>query len=100
MRTLEEREAAAWIPSRLTRGPLGHDLPQARITETERSWYETSEAQSLDTYLLVNLIDGRRTILDIRNSLVGATHPVSVTAVHRFVQDLAKAKLIELRRAN
>lgn len=100
VRTFEEREAAAWIPSRLTRGPLGHDLPQARLSETERSWYESAEAQSLDTYLLVNFIDGRRTILEIRNALVGATHPVSVTAVHRFVQDLAKAKLIELRRAN
>ena len=98
--TFEERDAAAWIPSRLTRGPLAHDLPQARLSPTEQSWHETAEAQSLDNYLLVNFIDGRRTILDIRNSLVGANHPVSVIAVHRFIQDLAKAKLVELRRAN
>ena len=85
VRTFEEREAAVWIPSRLTRGPLGPDLPQARLSETERGWYETAEAQSLDTYLLVNFIDGRNTVLDIRNSLAGATQPVSVIAVHRFI---------------
>ena len=99
-RTFEEREAAAWIPSRLTRGPLSQDLPQAKLSETERGWYQTAEAQSLDTYLLVNFIDGTRTILDVRNSLAAATQPVSVVAVHRFIQDLAKAKLVELRRAN
>jgi hypothetical protein len=100
VRTFEEREAAAWIPSRLTRGPLAEDLPQAHLSETERGWYETAEAQSLNAYLLVNFIDGTRTILDVRNSLAAATQPVSVIAVHRFIQDLAKAKLVELRRAN
>ena len=99
-RTFEEREAASWIPSRLTRGPLAPDLPKARLSNLEQSWYETSEAQSLDQYLLVNFIDGERTILDIRNALAGVSHPVSVIAVHHFIQDLAKTQLIELRRVN
>ena len=99
-RTSEEREAASWIPSRLTRGPLAPDLPKARLSDLEQSWYETSEAQSLDQYLLVNFIDGERTILDIRNALAGASQPVSVIAVHHFIQDLAKTQLIELRRVN
>ncbi|MDA2935258.1 DUF4910 domain-containing protein [Acidobacteria bacterium AH-259-D05] len=30
-RTYEEREAASWIPSRTTRGPLAHDLPQSQV---------------------------------------------------------------------
>ena len=54
----------------------------------------------LDGYLLVNLIDGRRTILEIRNALTGADYPVSVSAVRRFVQDLAKARLVDLRRVD
>ena len=99
-RTYEEREAASWIPSRTTRGPLAEGLPQSRLTAGDQIWYRTPEAQRLDLYLLVNLIDGRRTILEIRNALSGATYPVSVSAVRRFVQDLAKASLVELRRAN
>ena len=99
-RTYEEREAASWIPSRTTRGPLAEGLPQSRLTAGDQIWHGTPEAQKLDNYLLVNLIDGRRTILEIRNALSGATYPVSVSAVRRFVQDLAKARLVELRRAN
>lgn len=99
-RTYEEREAASWIPSRTTRGPLADGLPQSRLTAGDQIWYGTPGAQKLDRYLLVNLIDGRRTILEIRNALSGATYPVAVSAVRRFVQDLAKAQLVELRRSN
>ena len=99
-RSFEEREAASWIPSRLTRGPLALDLPQERLSEVERSWYETPEAQALDTYLLVNFIDGRRTVLDIRDVLAAASEPVSVVTVHHFIRDLARARLIDLQPAN
>ncbi len=99
-RTFEEREAASWIPSRLTRGPLATDLPQERLSEVERTWYETPEAQALDTYLLVNFIDGRRTVLEIRDVLAAATEPVSVVSVHHFIRDLARARLIELQQTN
>ena len=96
--TTESREAASWIPSRLTRGPVAEGLPQEILGEAERAWYETPEARSLDTYLLVNLIDGRRSILDIRNDLSAATGPSSVAAVTRYMQDLVRARLVELRR--
>ncbi len=99
-RTYEEREAASWIPERTTRGPLAGGLPQSRLTAGDQIWHGTPEAQKLDSQLLVNLIDGRRTILEIRNALSGATFPVSVSAVRRFVQDLSKARLVELRRVN
>ncbi|MFQ5929896.1 MAG: DUF4910 domain-containing protein [Acidobacteriota bacterium] len=94
-----EREAARWIPWRLTRGPLANGLPQLRLPEEEQAWYETPEARALDTYLLVNFIDGRRSILDIRNVLCAATQPVPVEVVDHFIQDLAKVRLIELREA-
>jgi hypothetical protein len=99
-RTYEEREAASWIPVRTTRGPLADGLPQSRLTAGDQIWHGTPEAQKLDRRLLVNLIDGRRTILEIRNALSGATFPVLVSAVRRFVQDLSKARLVELRRVN
>ena len=99
-RTYEEREADSWIPSRTTRGPLAEGLPQSRLAVGDQIWYGTPDAQMLDGYLLVNLIDGRRTILEIRNALTGADYPVSVSAVRRFVQDLAKARLVDLRRVD
>ncbi|MEE8349953.1 MAG: DUF4910 domain-containing protein, partial [Acidobacteriota bacterium] len=92
-RTYDEREAGSWIPSRTTRGPLAEGLPQSRLSAGDQIWYGTPEAQKLDSALLINLIDGRRTILEIRNALSGATYPVSVSAVRRFVQDLSKAHL-------
>ncbi|MFQ5739428.1 MAG: DUF4910 domain-containing protein [Acidobacteriota bacterium] len=93
----EERIASRWVPARLTRGPLSDRLPELRLPETDRAWYASPEARSLDTYLLVNLIDGKRSILDIRNDLSAATLPVSLQAVDHLVRDLAKVGLVELK---
>jgi hypothetical protein len=96
--THAEQEASEWIPTRFTRGPLSGGMPQLRLPEHDRDWYETAEAQSLDSYLLVNLIDGERSILEIRKQLTAATQPVLLEAVDRFVRDLAKVGLVELEK--
>ena len=95
-----ERLASYLVPYRLTRGPLAEGIPERGMTEPEHLWYENPEARSLDTYLLVNLIDGTRSILEIRNLLSAATQPISLSSVDRYIQDLAKAGVIELRRGN
>ncbi len=96
--TAEEREADSWVPTRATRGPLANGLPESRLTPEERNWYQTAETQSLDTYLLVNFIDGQRSILEIRNTLSAATQPVPLGVVDHFIRDLAKLRLVELQR--
>ena len=96
--TAAEREADAWVPTRVTRGPLANGLPEARLTPEERNWYQTDEVRILDTYLLVNFIDGQRSILEIRNTLSAATQPVSLEIVDHFIRDLAKLRLVELQR--
>ena len=93
-----ERQASKMIPRRLTRGPFAGGVPELLLTEDARVWYSTAEASRLDRYLLVNLIDGNRSILEIRNDLSAATQPVSLGAVERFVRDLEQAKLVELQR--
>ena len=93
-----ERQASKVIPRRLTRGPLAGGVPELLLGEEARVWYSTAEASRLDRYLLVNLIDGNRSILQIRNDLSAATQPVSLRAVEKFVRDLEKAKLVELQR--
>ena len=92
-----ERQASKVIPRRLTRGPFASGVPELLLPEEARVWYSTAEASRLDRYLLVNLIDGSRSILKIRNDLSAATQPVSLRAVDRFVRDLEQAKLIELQ---
>ena len=96
--TPEEREASQLIPLRVTRGPLAPGLPRSRLTSQEQAWYEEPQSQILDSYLLVNFIDGRRSILDIRNDLSATTEPVALEAVERYIRDLAKLRLVELRR--
>ncbi len=96
--TAEELEADSWIPTRITRGPLANGLPESRLTPDEQEWYKTPEAQKLDTYLLVNFIDGLRSILEIRNTLSAASQPVSLEVVNHFIRDLAKLRLVELKK--
>jgi hypothetical protein len=92
----EEESTAAMLPTRLTRGPLAAGLPQLQLPESDRLWYSTAEARSLNKYLLVNLIDGKRSILDLRNHLSATTQPVSLSAVERYIRDLAKVGLVRL----
>jgi hypothetical protein len=68
------------------------------LSEEARVWYSSTEASRLDRYLLVNLMDGNRSILEIRNDLSAATQPVSLRSVERFVRDLETAKLVVLQR--
>ena len=96
--TPQERIASKLVPSRVTRGPLAPGLPQSRLTSQEQSWYETSEAKNLDQYLLLNFVDGNRSILDLRNIFSAATEPVSLETIDPFIRDLAKLRLVELRR--
>ena len=96
--TAEELEADSWIPTRVTRGPLANGLPESRLTPDEKEWYKTPEAQKLDTYLLINFINGLRSILEIRNTLSAATQPVSLEAVDHFIRDLAKLRLAKLKK--
>ena len=96
--TPQERIASKLVPSRVTRGPLAPGLPQSRLTSQEQSWYETSEAKNLDQYLLLNFVDGNRSILDLRNIFSAATEPVSLETIDHFIRDLAKLRLVELRR--
>jgi hypothetical protein len=95
--TPEERRAMGLVPTRLTRGPLAKGLPLLKLPEENRPWYAEPEALALDTYLLVNLIDGRRSILAIRNDLSAATTPVSLGAVERYIHDLEQVGLVKLR---
>ena len=94
-----EEEEIEWEQEDIEEEPV---LVQEPVVEypipDEKEWYKTPEAQKLDTYLLVNFIDGLRSILEIRNTLSAATQPVSLEVVDHFIRDLAKLRLVELEK--
>lgn len=98
VQTPDRLEADRWTPTRRTRGPLAAEIPERRLSEQERRWYD-DPAHDLDRYLLVNFIDGRRSILDIRDNLSAATEPVPLEVVNHFIRDLAKVGVVELKRS-
>ncbi len=93
-----ERQASKVIPSRLTRGPFGEGVPELLLSEDDRSWYSSVKLTGLNFYFLVNLIDGKRSILEIRNALSSATQPVSLSIINQYVHDLEKVGLVDLKR--
>ena len=93
----EEAKANEVRPRRLTRGPLARRLPESRLPQEEQGWYLTPEVAQLDRYLLVNLIDGERSILDLSDDLAAAGKAVALATVVRFIEDLGRTGLVELQ---
>lgn len=84
------------VPVRLTRGPLDFGLPESALPAAEAAWYATSAftMSGEQRFEVVNFIDGRRTVAEIARALGAAGPPVTTAVVHRYLEDLAKAKTI------
>ena len=80
------------IPVRLTRGPLDFELPEQKLDTGRAAWYRTKEftLNGDERYELVNFIDGKRTVSDIRDALSAEFKPVEVKVVGRYIEDLVK----------
>jgi aminopeptidase YwaD len=84
------------VPARLTRGPLDFGLPQSKLQEKDRAWYQSKEfiLGSDERFELVNFIDGRRTVSEIRDLLSAEFNPVPTKTVSRYMEDLVKAGVV------
>ena len=85
------------IPLRLTRGPLSFSLPESSLPEPERAWYRSPDfpLHGDARFELVNLIDGKRTVSEIRNALSAEFTPFKTEAIARYLEDLVKAGVIK-----
>jgi hypothetical protein len=84
---------AARVPVRATRGPLDFGLPESGLSAEGAAWYGTP-AFTLDgdqRFELVNFIDGRRNVREIRNALSAFGRPVAAEVVYRYIDDLVKS---------
>lgn len=81
------------IPIRSTRGPLDFSLPESKLDSSHAAWYKSKEF-TLDgdmRFELVNFIDGKRTVSEIRDALSAEFTPVSHDVVGRYINDLVIA---------
>lgn len=85
------------IPKRTTRGPIDGGFLMARLSPEEIAWME-GEGRVLRRNLsfeLVNFINGKRTITEIRNALSAEFAPVETRIVARYIENLAQAGLVK-----
>jgi hypothetical protein len=85
------------VPVRLTRGPLDFGLPASGLEPEAAAWYGEPDFPlgGNARFELVNFIDGRRTITEIRNALSAEFGPVHTGDVARYVEDLVEVGVVE-----
>ena len=84
----------ARIPVRLTRGPLDFGLPESKLKDP--AWYRTKDftLNGDMRFELVNFIDGRQTVSDIRNALSAEFESIELPVVKQYIEDLVKVGLV------
>jgi hypothetical protein len=87
------------VPERLTRGPLDFGLPASRLPADAAAWYGSSDftLDGSQRFELVNFIDGRRTVSEIRDALAAEYGPVPQEVVARYIEDLVRVEVVGWR---
>ena len=94
---LEDLKGVDRVPIRTTRGPLDFGLPESALPAKDAAWYSTPAftLSGDQRFELVNFIDGRRSVREIRNAVSAFGSPVDMVAVYRYLDDLVKAKVVK-----
>lgn len=81
------------VPARLTRGPLSSDVPFNALPPEALMWYNTEGAKlnGMHRWEIVNMMDGRRSVSEIRDFVSAYYGAVDTDLVARYVEDLIKA---------
>ena len=92
----QPRAADLRVPVRLTRGPLDFGLPLSRLSAEDGAWYRGAFPLDCDQrFELVNFIDGRRTVSDIRDALSAEYAPVATVIVAMYLEDLVRVGVVK-----
>ena len=85
------------IPVRLTRGPLDFGLPASKLHGTDSLYYSSPDFTlgGDERFELVNFIDGKNTVTEIRNALSAEYSPVSAKLVAHYLDDLVKVGVVK-----
>ncbi|MBA4312076.1 MAG: hypothetical protein C0417_05560 [Chlorobiaceae bacterium] len=84
------------IPERLTRGPIDLRLPWSKLPQKDAAWYEGINFSLNDSqrFEIINLIDGKRKVSEIRNIFIAEFGSTPDSVVNRFISDLVKIKVL------
>lgn len=87
------------VPVRLTRGPLDFGLPAGKLKGNDSLYYSSPDFTlgGDERFELVNFIDGKRTVSDIRNALSAEYTPIEVNIVAHYLEDLVKVGVVKWR---
>ncbi len=96
---LEYEEASRLRPKRLFKGPLPWNAMNEMLDAKSLAWYDKNRAKAggsygSKTYEIVNLMNGKRTLLDIRHIISCEYGETDVEFVLHFAKDLEKIGLI------
>jgi hypothetical protein len=85
---------------RLFKGPLPRNALEERLNEEGMKWYETNRERAGENsgskmYEIINLMDGKRTVLDIRHIISCEFGETDLDYVLHYVQDLHNIGLVE-----
>ncbi len=85
------------IPVRLTRGPLDFGLPASKLKGNDSLYYSSPEfTLGGDVrFELVNFVDGKNSISDIRDALSAEFWPLETKLVAHYLDDLVKVGVIK-----
>jgi hypothetical protein len=85
------------IPLRVTRGPVDFRLPESKLSLKEAEWYHSNEFTLTDDqrFEIVNLIDGKRKVSEIRNILISEYSTIPDPVVIRYIEDLVKVGVVK-----
>jgi hypothetical protein len=96
--TEEEKKAKGIIPKRNFRGLLPGSFLQENLPEEKLKWYEgyARKDRSLGNkfFEIVNFVDGKRSMLDIRNAISTEFGPTDLQLVTRYLSDLKELDLV------
>ena len=92
----QPRAADLRVPVRLTRGPLDFGLPLSRLSAEDAAWYRGAFPLDGDQrFELVNFIDGRRAVSQIRDALSAEYGPVATATVAKYLEDLVRVGVVK-----
>ncbi len=88
------------IPVRQTRGPLSSGLPESQLPEDRKGFYSSNDfiLNGSIRFELLNFIDGKLTVSEIRNAVSAEFIPIKTKIVARFIEDLVYAGLAKWKQ--
>ena len=89
------------VPKRLFKGPLDSNVLRKALDEKELEWYEEVRKTDVDfdkkTAEVLNFMNGKRSIYEIALAVSAEYSETNPHHVLKFLLDLEKSKLVELR---